>query len=390
MKVAFVVQRYGLEVDGGAETLCRQIAEHLTPFHDVQVITSCALEYIRWKNHYPAGVEEINGIRVHRFPVDQPRNPRRFRRLTHRILSGKKSIFEQLEWMRKQGPYSTPLFDFIRSQRDGFQAFVFFTYLYPTSFFGLQLVPEKAAMVPAAHDEPFLFLDLFHPLFHLPRFLIYSTESEKKLVEETFSNDYIPSAVVGTGIEVPQDVNGDRFRQKYNLPHSFILYVGRIDNAKNCPEMFDFFIRYKREQPSDLKLVLMGTAVIPVPRHPDIVHLGFVSETDKFDGLAASSVLILPSRFESLSIVTLEAWGVETPVLVNGRCNVLRENCEKSGGGLYYRGFAEFGISLKRLLHEPDFGRRLGRCGAAFVAQHYNWPDIERQYLAILDRIAKR
>jgi glycosyltransferase involved in cell wall biosynthesis len=387
MKIAFVVQRYGLEVAGGAELLCRQVAEHLSPYHEVHVVTSCALDYIRWKDHYRAGTEEINGVHVHRFPVDRPRNPRRFRRLTWRLLSANRHYFDQLEWMRQQGPFSTPLFDFIRRQRDDFEAFVFFTYLYPTTYFGLQLVPEKAALVPAAHDEPFLYFDLFRPLFHLPRFLIYSTEAERQLVERTFANGYIPNAIVGTGVDVPEDVDGERFRQKYGLHQAFVLYAGRIDNAKNCPELFDYFIRFKQAHPGDLKLVLMGRAVIPVPRHPDIVSLGYVSEADKFDGMAAASVLIVPSRYESLSIAMLEAWSVETPVLVNGQCDVLRENCVRSNGGLCYYDYAEFATNLHRLLDEPNLGHHLGGQGAVYVARRYNWSDIERQYLRILERL---
>jgi glycosyltransferase involved in cell wall biosynthesis len=388
LRVALVVQRYGLEVNGGAELLCRRVAEHLAPYHEVHALTTCALDYVRWKNHYPAGTEELNGVTVHRFKVDRPRRAWRFRRLTRRILSGSRPFFDQLEWMRQQGPISTPLFDHIQEQRAAFDVFVFFTYLYPTSYFGLQLVPEKAALVPAAHDEPFLYLDLFRPLFHLPRFLIYSTDPERELVERTFDNTYIPAAVVGTGIDVPQDIDAARFREQYDLPQSFVLYVGRIDNAKSCPELFDYFLRYKQGRPGDLKLVLMGKAVIPVPDHPDIVHVGFVPEADKFDGIAAASALIVPSRYESLSMVTLEAWHLEKPVLVNAACEVLRRSCLQSQGGLWYDDYSDFAAKLDRLLEQPELSRQLGRQGAAYVAEKYNWSIVERKYLEILKQVA--
>ena len=389
LAIALVVQRYGVEVNGGAEFLCRQVAEHLAPHFQVHVLTSCALDYLRWKDHYPAGTTVMNGVHVHRFPVDRPRNPRRFRRLTQRLFSGARPWFDQLEWMRKQGPFSTPLFDFIRAQRDSLAAFIFFTYLYPTTYFGLQLVPEKAALVPTAHDEPFLYLDLFRPLFHLPRFLIYNTETERDLVEGLFANAHVPHAVVGCGIDVPEGVDAARFREKYGLHEPFILYVGRIDNAKNCPELFQDFIHFKQSHPGDLKLVLMGKAVIPVPPHSDIVSLGFVSEADKFDGMAAAAVLVVPSRYESLSLVSLEAWRVETPLLVNGQCAVLREHCLQSRGGLCYNSRFEFAAGLRRLLEDPDLGRQLGRQGAVYVAQRYDWATIEARYLEIVERIAR-
>ena len=54
-KIAFVNQRYGLEVNGGSELLCRQMAEKLSEIYDVEVITTCALDYVSWENHYAAG-----------------------------------------------------------------------------------------------------------------------------------------------------------------------------------------------------------------------------------------------------------------------------------------------------------------------------------------------
>ena len=56
--------------------------------------------------------------------------------------------------------------------------------------------------------------------------------------------------------------------------------------------------------------MLIGTPVIPIPTHPRIHHLGYVTDQDKFDAIAASELLIMPSYFESLSMVALEAWAL--------------------------------------------------------------------------------
>lgn len=48
-KIAFVVQRYGLDVNGGAEYHCRLIAERMTKYFDVEVLTTCAIDYMTWK-----------------------------------------------------------------------------------------------------------------------------------------------------------------------------------------------------------------------------------------------------------------------------------------------------------------------------------------------------
>lgn len=387
MQVAFVVQRYGPEVNGGAELLCRWVAEHLTPYGDIHVLTTCAQDYTRWENVYPAGEETLNGVYVHRFPVDYPRNLRLFQRYSRTLFMERHTYLDELEWMRQQGPVSTALLDYIEQQRDAFDVFIFVTYLYATSYFGLSLVPQKAILVPAAHDEPMLYLPMFRPLFNIPRYIIFNTHAEQRLVHRVFGNRHIPSSVVGTGINVPDDVSGERFRRKYGLADPFVLYIGRIDKSKNVPELLDYFSRVQAEQMPDLKLVLIGRGPAQVPPHPAIVPLGFVSEADKFDALQAARVLIAPSRYESLSMTVLESWLMKKPVLVNGRCDVLREQCLRSNGGLYYRNYDEFALALYTILASPELQKQLGRQGQAYAAANYRWSVIEKGYLQAIARL---
>ncbi len=131
--------------------------------------------------------------------------------------------------------------------------------------------------------------------------------------------------------------DAQRFRAKHNIQKPFAIYIGRIDENKGCKELFDFFLRYAATFPRGLDLVLIGSAIIPIPQHPRIHHLGFLPDEDKFDGIAASDLLIMPSYFESLSMVALEAWAMGRPVLANGRCDVLKGQCIRSGAGSVLR-----------------------------------------------------
>jgi len=386
MKLAFVVQRYGLEVNGGAELLCRQIAEHLSKYFTIEIITTCAIDYVTWKNEYPEGTSPLNNVTVHRFPVDYPRDKIKFNQFSERIFQRPHTIVDEIQWMRLQGPYSSKLLEFIEINKNTYDFFIFFTYLYCTTYFALPLVFNKAILVPTAHDEPPIYLSIFNDLFKLPKAIIYNSEEERNFVNLKFKTETIPHDIIGTGIEVPDTIDPSAFERHYGL-QDFIVYVGRIDESKGCKELFDYFIRYKMEYPSSLKLVLLGKAVMEISNHPDIFPLGFVSEQDKFNCIMASELLIMPSRFESFSIVLFEAWHCNRPVLVNGNCEVLKGQCIRSNGGLWYSNYEEFKECFEILLKNQNVRKNLGENGKCFVDENYRWEIVERKYLRFINKL---
>jgi glycosyltransferase involved in cell wall biosynthesis len=380
MKIAFVVQRYGLEVNGGAELLCRTVAEHLSKYISIEIITTCAIDYVTWNNEYPAGSSVLNNVKIHRFPVDSPRDITKFNNFSDFIFKHDHTRKDELAWMKLQGPYSSELLKYIKENKNCYDLFVFFTYLYCTTFFGLPLVSNKAILVPTAHDEPPIYLSIFNDLFNLPQMILYNTEEEKKFVNLTFNNEGITHDVIGTGIDVPDTIDAPSFELKYGLKN-FIIFVGRIDESKGCKELFNFFIRFKEEKKSSVKLVLLGKSVMEVPDHSDILPLGFLSDQDKFNGINASKLLVMPSPFESLSIVLFEAWYCSIPVLVNGNCEVLKGQCIRSNGGLWYSNYEEFKECLVTLLKNQNIRKNLGENGKIFVNTNYRWEIIEEKYL---------
>jgi glycosyltransferase involved in cell wall biosynthesis len=386
MRIAFVVQRYGIEVNGGAELHCRLIAEHIAKYYDVEVITTCAQDYMTWKDEYAEGIEEINKVKVRRFRVDHVRDVDKFNKLSENIFRNPHEEVDELDWMRQQGPYSAGMLNFIESNAEYYDFFIFFTYLYCTTFFGLPLVKEKALLVPTAHDEPPIYLSIFKSYFNLPRAIIYNTVEEKKFINMKFENRNILNDIVGIGIDLPESINPERFKKKYNLDN-FIIYVGRIDESKGCLELFDYFQRYKDETNSKIKLVLLGKPVMKVPAHEDIISLGFVSEQDKFDGITASKLLVIPSKYESLSMVTMEAWLCNRAVLLNGNCEVLKGQAVRSNGGLWYQNYDEFKDCLSLMLSNSKLMENLSENGKGYVEKNYGWPEVEGKYQRLLERL---
>ncbi|HWP48592.1 MAG TPA: glycosyltransferase family 4 protein [Candidatus Limnocylindrales bacterium] len=377
MKIAVVIQRYGLDITGGAELHCRWIVERLATNFETEVLTTCARDYVTWKNEYPAGLTLVNGIPVRRFKTDQMRSPRKFDKLSQKLYGNSHTYLDEIHWMIQQGPYSSGLLNYIKENRSHYQRFLFYTYLYPTTYFGMQLVPEKSLFVPTAHDEPPIYFDIFKALFHLPRGIFYLTQEEKEFVTGLFNNGRIPHEVLGVGVQLPEKPDPEAFRSRFQISEDFILYAGRIDEGKGCGQLIHYFLKYKTCHPSPLKLILIGKLAMQIPHHPDIQVLGYVSDEDKFNAMKAATVLVAPSLMESLSIASLEAWGVGTPVLANEGCSVLKGHCIKSNAGLYYGNYEEFQACLGLLLGNPELRRKLGENGIRYIQKDYQWPVIE-------------
>ena len=390
MKLAFVVQRYGLEINGGAELHCRWVAEHMKKYCPVEVLTSRADDYITWSNHYPEGEEAVNGIPVRRFSVSRPRSPEKFGRIQSRILTQEHKEKEERDWLEEEGPTSPSLIHFIEKHEPGYDFFIFFSYRYYHSYWGIHAVPHKAILVPTAEHDPVIHLKLFKDLFRKPRAFVYNSEEERQMIQTLSQNENVPGLVVGVGTELPPAASPERFRQKYGIQGPYMIYVGRIDENKGCHKLFEYFLWFKEDIGIPIKLVLVGNSVLKVPAHPDVHHLGFISEQDKFDALSGADLLVMPSFFESLSMVTLEAWAMGRPVLANAKCEVLKGQCRRSNGGLYYENYPEFREALRLLLSSARFRRTLGANGQKYFFDNYTWDIIEKKYLTILGQLGAK
>ena len=389
MRICFVVQRYGDEVNGGAEVHARQLAEHVAQYtdHEVEVATTKAIDYVTWRNEYENDEDIVNGLKVHRFPVVNERVQEKFNKISEKVAAGQADAAEQEKWMKLQGPECPALIEWLKANKDNYDRFVFLTYLYYTTYYGLQAVGKKAVLIPTAHEEWTIHIPMFRKMFELPGAFFYNTTEEKELVNRLFNTSDIPDneGIGGVGVEVPENVSAEAFREKFGIKDKFIIYVGRIDENKCCPELFTYFREYKnRHKDSSLKLVLAGKEIIKVPKADDIISLGFVSEEDKFNAIAASEFLVLPSRFESLSIVVLEALKLRRPALVTAGCNVLVGHCRRSNAALYYNGYYEFEGCIDYLLSHEDECRAMGENGVKYVDTNYSWTNIVERLNGIM------
>ena len=424
MKLAFIIQRYGAEVLGGSEQLCRLLAERLAAQHDVEVLTTCARDYVTWKNEYPEGVDRIRGVSVRRFANAGTRDIEAFNTYSEWIYNNPHSRADEHEWLKQQGPWCPSLIEHLKQHHGQYDVLVFFTYLYAPTVLGLEIVPGRSVLVSTAHDEPSIRLEIFKDVFSKPAALCYLTESERRFVQDEFRERPLLEEVTGVGVDIPQHnpyprmpapagddaeeapaateradgvapaddeessagdfpahllVRGAVFRRRHRLYGPIALYGGRIDPGKGCEELLEYFGTYVSGG-GEATLALMGAKLMSLPEEPYVRFAGLLSDRERLQALEAATVVICPSPYESLSLLALEALAVGTPVLANARSAVLVEHCVRSNGGLYYADRDEFVECLTLLIRDARLRAAMGRNGRDYVRQNYRWDVVLGKY----------
>ena len=378
MKLACVVQRYGAEVTGGAEAHCRAIAERLAASHDVTVLTSCAKDYLTWRNVYPPGESRLGEVKVRRFPVSHPRHLHRFADLSHEVFGRRSTTEQQQAWFEENGPTVPSLLEHLRIEGTSYDLVLFWSYRYYPSYFGLPLVRDRAVLVPTAEEDPTVWLDVLGDYFTLPAGYVFLTEEERELVASRARGPLPPSCVIGSGLS-PADLPHPELRgelENMGVIFPYVLYLGRVEKNKGCDTLFRHYLHYVERGRPALPLVLAGPEFMEVPSHPQIRPLGFVPEHLRETLLGSARALIMPSPYESLSLVLLEAWNHGVPALVNGGCKVLKGQTLRANGGLYYHHVNEFVEGLTLLASDETLALRLGAQGRAHVEAWYRWPRV--------------
>jgi Glycosyltransferase len=389
-KIALVVHRYGLDVNGGAEYHCRVLAEHLTAQYEVDVLTSCARNTLPWDNAYAEGVEIIHRVNVRRFPLEKFRDDILFDELSKKVGRGEKDVEE--EWIAQMGPYCPSFLSYLKENADRYEAVIFFTYAFYLTVKGMGLHLKNSILLPTAHDDASVRLPIYREVFAAPAAILYNSVEEKAFITENFHTKGKPSRLTCVGIDIPE-------KNVYALPdciepyrENYIVYVGRISNGKNFGELNRDFIEYKRRNPSSLKLVVVGRTddKMMLTYSEDIIYAGFVTEEEKTAVLQNAKLLVMPSEYESLSLVILESMAAGRPVLVNGRCAVLKGQCLRSNAGLYYTDFFEFEAGLNYILSSEEEYRQMCENGYRFVRDYYSWDKVITDICGLIGELKSR
>lgn len=384
-RIAVVIHRYGRGVMGGAEKHAEDAVAALKDKFDITVITTTAFDYVTWKNHYFPGKTIEDGVEIIRFPIKREREIISFNAFSEKFFPKQnKTLDEEDEWFRLQGPECPELIQYLKDNVDRFECFVFFTYLYYTTVYGLPEIGEKSILIPTSHDELPIYLQRIKSVFKNAWGLLFNTETEKEMVYRIHPEATRKYVIGGIYIEPPDNLK----KLRKPMEGKYCLYCGRLDRGKGIYQMFDNFMLLKANHP-DLQLVCLGKLNEDVKPRMGVIFPGFVSDEEKWVYIYHSEFVIIPSQYESLSMALLEGLLGGKPALVNGKCDVLVDHCRKSRAGMWYMDSKEFIEEAEILMNSPKLCKEMGKNGAEYVKKYYSKSRISGIYADFINELIK-
>lgn len=412
-KIAFVAVRYGKDINGGAEFHCRMLAERLVGKYEVEVLTTCVKDYTTGDNEFPEGEERYNGVLIRRFnaePVDREQHGRYMRKAKKAcklrfflyncgLLAPISFLFPvwtyrreyELKALNSSVFYSPRLFTFIKEHKKDYKVIIPISLDYPQLYYTALYASEKALLIPTMHKHRVSFRSILTEAFTKAAYVGFNTTAEERLGERIFGPRMAPHGIVSVGLELASPADWQTVSVKYDLPEEYLLYVGRVDCNK-LHRIFEYFSAYKlKYEKSNLKLVLLGGIFTEQKEYKDVRYLGFVGEHEKTVIMQHAKIVVNPSKYESLSLILLEAMSLGKPVLVNGLCNVLREHCVKSRRAAFpYFSKRDFIKKLHKLDVSAELRKKTGEKGVSYVKDNYNWDLILRRLEDAINYVSRK
>jgi glycosyltransferase involved in cell wall biosynthesis len=386
MRLLWILPRFGGSTVGGAERLVGELAARGVPDEwRSEVATTCASDHFTWKNELPPGDSVEDGIVVRRFEVGR-RDGARYERLHAEILAGNADYPAELEWLAN-GVWSPGLLRFLEEQIGKYDLALFAPYFFGTTVWGAQVGPERSALVPCLHDEPYARLRTVRRLLAAVRGCVFNSEAEERLARRL--SKVRRSGIVGLGFDPPKGEPAAQFAEPRGI-EQYILYAGRIEEGKRVNIAVEYAMRHAAERADAPRLVLIGSGNYALPEEAEgvVLHAGFLDKEERRAAYAEAVALVNPSELESFSIVLMEAWREGTPALVATGSEVMRDHVGRSGGGFTFDSYGEYRDGVDHLLNDRDRARSMGEAGREYVLQEYSWPAVRERFRDTVELLA--
>jgi glycosyltransferase involved in cell wall biosynthesis len=421
MKFAFITPRYGAEISSGPEHAARLIAEQVSTRHDVDVLTTTARDPLTWKNEASEGSDRVRGVLVRRFSVNQLHDQIAFQQLSHQILGGGQSRQDEIEWVRRLGPSSPGLVDFIKRQHRNYDALVFFSLLHATTLQGFAVAPERSILFPYLQLHPALRFGLWSDVLASARAIGYVSGAERTVARAYLKHSATAEEVVGIGVDMPQQQSypkhqqdpadnpasedeapaesegaaaeyltgrGIPFRRRHRLYGPFAMYGGRVEPDNGCEEMLEYFDSYSAND-GDTALVLMGVKMMKVPEAPYLRFAGVLPDRERMVAYEAADVTLAPESNDVIAQPVLESLAVGTPVLAAAMNAAAVEHAQRSNAGLYYGSRDEFVAALSLMTTNRRLREKMGQNGRQYIRQHYRWDAVLGRFDRLVAKVKR-
>lgn len=404
--IAIVIPWFGKELKGGAEQQAWQIAARLASGgYAVEVLTTCCKSFHdNWSvNHYKAGIAEVDGIRVRRFPV-QSRNREVFDYVNSEMLRLPSSVLkpgvspvhpDYEDVFINENINSPALLKNLRSHKNRYDSFIFIPYLYGPIIQGIPLVAEKAYLQPCLHDEVYAYLPEIEKIFHAAKGILFNSIGEALLGTYLYGPGIIgKSFVVGEGVEIKRNQQKITHTGTFHSENErYVLYLGRRDETKNTDFLVRAYERFKTSHhESSLRLVLAGPGQRSYGELVEgIRDLGLVSDEVKESLLEHCQALFQPSRNESYSRVMMEAWLYGRPFAAHSGCLATASAVDVSQGGWTASSEAQWSQLFETIdgADEKEL-REYGQKGYHYASENADWDKVLNNYKKVLGLSEKK
>ena len=398
MKLAFVTPRYGAEITAGPEHACRLFAERLARRHDVDVLTTCAHDARTFRNALTEGADRVRGVMVRRFTVGPQVAPEE----PGTTPVGREA---ELEWLRRRGPWSPGLNEYLSGQTRGYDAVVYFSLLQPATAHAYGVAPDRTVVFPYLVPDRRLRFGLWREILDTVLGVGYFSESERRLARTYIGAEPRTDDTVGIGVadstpltyprhqqDPSDDADADEafggsddevsaeylagrgipFRRQHRLYGPLAAYAGRVEQDNGFEELFEYFDAYASSG-GETALALFGPKLMRVPDAPFARLAGVVPDRQRMSVFEGADVMLAPAHDDLLSLPLLESLAIGTPVLASARNLAAVAHCRASNGGLYYADADEFAEALTLLMADSALRAGLGENGREYVRQHCGW-----------------
>ena len=393
MKLEFVLPVFGNS--GGAERALADLGRQIMATSDweVTIQTTCATSIATWENILPPGLNQENGLLVHRHPTDRGRGL-----ISHELAKqihtspASLGLADSDDYFATLGPVSSSLADCLAASDADVALHKPYEFWTTTALARNRHIPTM--IWPAAHPDPALLLASVRAALGNVDGLVFGSDASRRLTEANHPIAHKRQIVLGVGVDEHPGDSAEALEAIGLGPNSadpdgrpWIVCVGRMLPGKGTLTLVQLWTDYVKKHKPDHRLIFVGEPSLKIKPTDHIYIAGEVDDKTKWGLMRGADVLIHPGRLESFSIVVIEAWAANTPVLVNAYCDATSDHAHTSGGGATFKDSKSFSTELHAMLTNPELRQTMADNGNSYWRNNYTWDKITPRFMDFCQRI---